>query len=57
VIPGRHAEPGHGAADHAAADDAYRCHDRANPGTRSGNSEPYIDAERPWLTRLAVTAR
>jgi len=32
-VPGGHAQPGHGAADHAAADDAYGCHERANPGS------------------------
>ena len=34
VVPGRHAQPGHRAADHPAANDAYGCHDRANPGNR-----------------------
>jgi hypothetical protein len=33
-VPGGHAEPGHRAADHAAADDAYCRHDRPNPGFR-----------------------
>jgi hypothetical protein len=32
VMAGRHAEPGHGAADHAGADETDSCHDRANPG-------------------------
>ena len=35
VVAGRHAEPGHRSADHAAADDAHcHCHVPANPGSR-----------------------